>query len=104
MSSILITAATFSLLAGPLSDRISRKYTLAVGGAIFSAGSAIVASASKLPQIFVGRCLAGVGEGLFLSVCTVYTCEIAPAAIRGTLVCTIQLFITIGVASGVLFA
>ena len=44
--------------------------------------------------------LAGVGEGLFLSVVTVYTCEIAPAAIRGFLVCTIQFFITIGLASG----
>ncbi|KAL5511144.1 hypothetical protein ACEPAH_4359 [Sanghuangporus vaninii] len=100
VSCILITAATFSLFAGPLSDRISRKHTMTVGGAIFAVGSAIVASASKLPQIFAGRCLAGAGEGLFLSVITVYTCEIAPAAIRGTLACTIQLFITIGVASG----
>ncbi|EJD02449.1 general substrate transporter [Fomitiporia mediterranea MF3/22] len=100
VSSILITAATFSLLAGPLSDRISRKYTLALGGAIFSAGSAIVASSPKLAQVFIGRCLAGAGEGLFLSVVTVYVCEIAPAALRGTLVCTIQLFVTIGIASG----
>ena len=100
VSSILITAATFSLLAGPLSDRISRKYTLTIGGAVFAGGSVIAASASKLPQIFVGRCLAGIGEGLFLSVVIVYTCEIAPAAIRGTLACTVELFITAGVAAG----
>lgn len=73
---------------------------MAIGGAVFAAGSAIAASSSTLAQLLVGRCLAGAGEGLFLSTITVYTCEIAPTAIRGTLACTIQLFVTIGIASG----
>ncbi|KAH8116826.1 general substrate transporter [Phellopilus nigrolimitatus] len=100
VSSILITASTASLLAGSLSDRISRIYTFSVGGAIFAVGSAIIASASTLAQLLVGRCVAGVGEGIFLSVIIVYQCEIAPAAIRGSLACTLQLLVTVGVASG----
>lgn len=100
VSSILLTASTASFFAGALSDRISRKYTFAVGGAVFAIGSVIVASAKTLPQLIVGRCIAGVGEGLFLATITVYTCEIAPTAIRGTLACTTQLFVTFGIASG----
>jgi len=38
------------------------------------------------------------GQGI--SVVTVYLCEIAPANMRGTLACMIQLFITIGIAVG----
>ena len=100
VSSILIPASIFSLVAGPLSNKISRTYTIAIGGAVFAVGSAIAASSSTLPQFFVGRCLAGVGEGLFLSTITVYTCEIVPAAVRGRLSCTTQLFVTFGIASG----
>ncbi|KAI5119490.1 hypothetical protein M0805_009514 [Coniferiporia weirii] len=100
VSSILITAAVASVLAGPLSDRISRTYTFSLGSAIFAVGSTIVASSSTLAQLLVGRCIAGVGEGLFLSVIIVYHCEIAPSAIRGSLACTLQLLITIGIASG----
>ena len=100
VSSILITASIASLLAGPLSDRISRTRTISLGAMTFSAGSAIACSSASLPQLFVGRCIAGVGEGLFLSAITVYTVEIAPARARGRLGTVVQLFITIGIASG----
>jgi len=72
VSSILIAAAIVSIVSGPLSDRISRTYTIAVGGLVFAVGSTIVASSHKLAQFFVGRCIAGVGEGLFISSITVY--------------------------------
>lgn len=100
VSSILIPASIFSLLAGPLSDRISRTRTFALGGAVSVVGNVIACSASSLPQLFVGRCIAGAGEGLFVSTITVYTCEIAPTAIRGKLSCTVQLYITLGIAAG----
>lgn len=100
VSTILITASIFSFLAGPLSNRISRIYTIALGGLVFAAGSAISASAYSLAQLFVGRAITGAGEGLFLSTITVYTCEIAPASVRGRLSCVTQLGVTLGVASG----
>ncbi|ETW86089.1 MFS sugar transporter [Heterobasidion irregulare TC 32-1] len=100
VSSILITASISSIFAGPLSDRISRTRTFALGGAVFSIGSIISSAAYNLPMLFVGRCLSGIGEGLFLSTITVYILEIAPTNIRGSLSCTTQLLITMGIALG----
>jgi MFS family permease len=100
VSAILITASLASLVAGPLSDKISRTRTFALGGLIFAIGSVIECASFALPMLIVGRCIAGVGEGLFLSTIIVYVCEIAPTAIRGSLSCTVQLYITIGIAAG----
>ncbi|KAK7056853.1 hypothetical protein VNI00_002570 [Paramarasmius palmivorus] len=100
ISCILITASLSSLFAGPLSDHISRTYTIGIGGAVYAAGSAIGASSMRLPQLFVGRCIAGVGEGLFISSITVYVTEISPPSARGRLATFVQLFNTMGIMSG----
>lgn len=102
VSSILLPAALASLAAGSLADRISRTRTFTIGGAIFALGAVLECAANNLAMLIVGRCIAGVGEGLFLSMITVYICEIAPTAIRGRLSCTMQLFVVIGVALGML--
>lgn len=100
VSSILLSASLASLVSGPLSNRISRTRTIALGAIVFAIGSAIACSAGPLAQLFVGRCIAGVGEGLFLSAITVYTIEIAPSSARGRLGTVVQFFITMGLASG----
>lgn len=102
VSSILLTASVFSIVAGPLADRISRTRTIAVGAVVFSVGEAMCAGAARgsLAVFIAGRCIAGAGEGLFLSTITTYTCEIAPTHIRGRLSVTVQLFVTIGIAVG----
>lgn len=100
VSSILITASIASLFAGPLSDKISRTRTFALGGLIFGIGSIIECASLTLPMLIIGRCITGIGEGFFLSTITVYVCEIAPTATRGSLSCTVQLYVTIGVAVG----
>ena len=100
VSSILLTASLSSLFSGPLSNKISRTRSIALGAVVFAAGSAVACSAGALPQLFVGRCIAGVGEGLFLSAIIVYTVEIAPSSSRGRLGTVIQLFVTSGIATG----
>ncbi|KAK0434938.1 general substrate transporter [Armillaria borealis] len=100
VSSILIAASITSLVAGPLSDRISRTRTIALGGAVFSAGCAIACSAQHRPQLFIGRSIAGVGQGLFISSITVYVTEISPSASRGRLSTFLQSFNTIGIMTG----
>jgi MFS family permease len=72
VSSILIAASIVSVASGPLSDRISRTYTISLGGCIFAIGAALACSATTLPQFFVGRCVEGIGEGFFISSITVY--------------------------------
>ncbi|KAK0458443.1 general substrate transporter [Desarmillaria tabescens] len=100
VSSILIAASITSVIAGPLSDRISRIRTISMGGAVYATGCAIACSAQHRPQLFIGRCIAGVGEGLFISSITVYVTEISPPASRGRLSTCVQLFNTCGVMSG----
>lgn len=102
VSSILLTASVVSLLAGPLADRISRTYTLALSGVVIAVGEALCVGAGRgqLAVFIAGRCITGAGAGLLASPMTTYTCEIAPTHIRGRLCVTAQLFITIGIAAG----
>ncbi|KAJ6560253.1 general substrate transporter [Mycena capillaripes] len=100
VSSMIATAALSAVFSGALSDRISRTYTISLGAFVFSVGCAIACSASALPQLFVGRCIAGFGEGIFISSITVYVMEISPTSKRGRTMTTVQLFNTIGVAAG----
>jgi MFS family permease len=97
---MIATAALSAVFSGALSDRISRTYTISLGAFVFSVGCAIACSAKALPQLFIGRCIAGFGEGIFISPITVYVIEISPPSKRGRTMTTVQLLNTIGVASG----
>lgn len=82
---------TAGVFAGLLSDYRGREQAISIGCLIFSIGSAISASSNTLGVLIFGRCIAGAGEGLFLSVIGVYVCEIAPKRLRGKMVLLIQL-------------
>ena len=73
VSCILLAAAVASLFAGALSDRFGRPRAIAIGCLGFAIGAAIEAGASSLGMFMTGRCVVGVGEGLFLSTVVVYT-------------------------------
>ncbi|KAH7102704.1 general substrate transporter [Auriculariales sp. MPI-PUGE-AT-0066] len=102
VSCILLTAALFSVVAGPLADRISRTRTIALGGVVSAIGEAICLAATRgnLGMFIAGRAIAGMGEGLFMSPITTYICEIAPTPVRGRLTVQIQLFVTLGLLCG----
>jgi MFS family permease len=51
-------------------------------------------------MFIAGRAVAGLGEGLFLSVCGVWLIECAPKEVRGRMGAMLQLGVTLGVASG----
>ena len=69
---ILVPSALTGIIGGSISDKISRKRTIALGCAIFAIGSAISAGSNSLAALITGRCIAGLGEGLFLSCLSVY--------------------------------
>lgn len=103
VSSILIPASLTSFFAGSIADSIGRVLAISIGGCIFALGTALEAAAQDLAMLFVGRCITGVGEGLFLSTLTVYVCEIAPAATRGVLASVQQMLVTFGLFLGYFF-
>ncbi|KZP33551.1 general substrate transporter [Athelia psychrophila] len=97
---ILIPSAVTGLLAGNLSNHISRKYTISLGSLIFAIGSALACASPNLTTLIVARCIAGSGEGLFLSAAAVYLCEICPKHLRGRILTCFQLFNTGAIAIG----
>jgi DNA-directed RNA polymerase III subunit RPC2 len=71
VSSILIPAAFSSCFAGKLADLLGRPKAIAIGAIIFGLGAALEAGAYKLAMFIVGRCIEGIGEGLYLGVLVV---------------------------------
>lgn len=67
VSSVLIPAATSSFFAGHLADRAGRVRAMALGGCIYGIGATIEAAAVHIAMLVIGRSIAGVGQGLFLS-------------------------------------
>ncbi|KAF9003724.1 general substrate transporter [Hymenopellis radicata] len=108
VSIILIPAAIVSFGSGSISDRLSRTYATSLGCIIYGVGSLICCLAglngqsqsSALAMVFVGRCISGAGEGVFLSAVTIYAIEVAPHHARGRVGCIVQLYIALGTLLG----
>lgn len=100
VSSILVPASLTSFFAGSVADKFGRTLTISIGALIYALGTALEAAAQDLVMLFVGRCITGVGEGLFLSTLVVYVIEIAPARERGVLASVQQLLVTMGICAG----
>ncbi|GAA6063189.1 hypothetical protein JCM10212_006855 [Sporobolomyces blumeae] len=100
VSIILVPSALTGILAGNVADWISRKYTISLGCAIFAVGSIVSAAATNLGMLVAGRCVAGIGEGLFLSAAGVFLCEISPKHLRGRMMILQQIFNTGAIAAG----
>jgi MFS family permease len=67
VSSILLPATFSSLFAGAIADSLGRTRAVAIGALFFAIGAALEASAVNLGMLIGGRCVVGLGEGLFLS-------------------------------------
>ncbi|CDZ96594.1 sugar transporter [Phaffia rhodozyma] len=90
-----------SLSAGLIGDKIGRKGAMyvAIFWVLIGAILQIIVVGSR-PLIVVGRLILGVGVGIVSNCTTLYLSEICPAAIRGTIVSSWQLFLAIGQVIG----
>jgi MFS family permease len=69
---MLLAATVASLFAGALADRIGRPRAVAVGALFHGIGAVLESGAAALGMFVVGRCIVGIGQGLFLSTLYVY--------------------------------
>jgi MFS family permease len=111
----ILSAGTFfgALGAAPIADRIGRRLSLIVSCCVFSFGVILQTAATELPMFVAGRFFAGFGVGLvsalseysssfkaysltILLTVPLYQSETAPKWIRGVIVGSYQLAITIG--------
>jgi SP family sugar:H+ symporter-like MFS transporter len=95
----ILSAGTFfgALSAAPLADIIGRRNGLMVScGIVFNLGVILQTASTHRPLFIAGRFFAGLGVGLVSAIIPLYQSETAPKWIRGTIVGTYQLAITVG--------
>ncbi|KEF51707.1 uncharacterized protein A1O9_12342 [Exophiala aquamarina CBS 119918] len=86
-----------AIIAGFMADKIGRKWSLLVSGAVVMVGVLLQFNAwGHLAALYVGRFVAGLGVGSCSVVTPLYTSENVPRAIRGLLTGTYQFFIVLG--------
>lgn len=82
----------------PFTKAHGRKRGVMVSAAVFCVGAAIeTANAHSLAAWYVGRVLAGLGQGGCSMIVPIYSAEMAPKAIRSKLGSMYQFFFTIGI-------
>ena len=87
-----------ALASAPIADRIGRKYSISLGSLVIAVGFVVQISASHdWVQVAMGRWVTGLGVGSLSLLVPMYQAETAPPWIRGAMVCTYQLFITLGI-------
>jgi MFS family permease len=97
VSTLLLFAWAGSLANGPIADRAGRKGSILLAVVVFTVGSALQAAAHDIPMLFAGRAVAGFSVGMLTMIVPMYISEVAPSALRGTLVVLQQLSITLGI-------
>lgn len=108
----ILSAGTFfgAIIAGDVSERIGRKWTVIMGTFIYMIGVIIQMitglGGDPLGVIVAGRLVAGLGVGFESAIVILYMSEICPKKVRGALVAGYQFCITIGIllASCVVYA
>ncbi|PKS07151.1 hypothetical protein jhhlp_005751 [Lomentospora prolificans] len=98
----ILSLGTFlgAIIAGDVSDRIGRKWTVILGCFIYMLGvviQMITGAGDALAAIVVGRLVAGLGVGFESAIVILYMSEICPRKVRGALVAGYQFCITIGI-------
>lgn len=97
VSSFLLGCAASAIVTGPAADVISRKWTIFVGAIIFTIGGALQGSAYGLPQLIIGRVVAGLAVGALSTIIPVYNAELSSPEVRGVMNTLFQLAITLGI-------
>lgn len=93
-----LAAAVGAMIAGPVSDIYSRKYSISAWCVVFLLGVAIQTGGTyNVATQYAGRWFAGMGVGALSMLVPMYNAELAPPGIRGSLVALQQLAITFGI-------
>lgn len=94
---VTLGALVGALAAGLLADRLGRRHTLMLAGAVFMVGAGVSGLAPDTAVLVAGRFVVGFGVGVASVAAPLYAAEMAPKATRGRFVSTYQLAITIGI-------
>jgi len=96
VASLTVGAAIGAVLAGWISFRLGRKYSLLLAAIIFVTGSLLSAFAPNIGVLIFARGFIGLAVGIASYATPLYLAEIAPEKIRGSMISFYQLLITSG--------
>ncbi|GKZ19580.1 hypothetical protein AbraIFM66951_011297 [Aspergillus brasiliensis] len=75
-----------ALIAFTIGERLGRKKTVLIGTAIMTVGTLLCCTSYSLPQIFIGRVILGLGNGINTTTAPVWQTETSQPKWRGKLV------------------
>lgn len=75
-----------ALLAFTAGERLGRKKSILVGTTIMLIGTVLMSASFSLGQMFAGRIILGIGNGINTATAPLWQCETSPAKWRGKLV------------------
>lgn len=102
-SCALIGCLAGSFLSGMLGDRLGRKRSLLLAGALFAISSILTGWAFSFSAFITWRIVGGLAIGLASNISPMYIAEISPAQWRGRLVSLNQLAIVCGILGAQIF-
>jgi sugar porter (SP) family MFS transporter len=97
MSCALVGCLLGAIASGPLSERLGRQRTLLIAALAFTASAIGTGSAATLNDFIAWRIAGGIAIGMASVLSPIYIAEVAPAQIRGKLVCLNELTIVLGI-------
>ncbi|XP_075148733.1 facilitated trehalose transporter Tret1-like [Haematobia irritans] len=98
ISSVLALGALIApFIAGPLADKIGRKWTLLCSSFFLAISYLLMMIAHHVSIILLGRVLQGFGAGFVMTVIPMYVGEISTANVRGATGSLMQLFLVAGI-------
>ncbi|RMZ77171.1 hypothetical protein DV737_g4506, partial [Chaetothyriales sp. CBS 132003] len=87
-----------ALVGAPIADKIGRRPSISICCVVVSVGFIIqIAADTAWYQVMIGRFIAGLGVGGLSLMVPMYQAETAPPWIRGAMISSYQLFITLGI-------
>ncbi len=102
-SCALVGCLAGSLLSGVISDRLGRKRSLLLSGALFAVSSVLTGWAFSFATFITWRIVGGLAIGLASNISPMYIAEISPTEWRGRLVSLNQLAIVCGILGAQIF-
>lgn len=93
-----------ALLHGSLADHFGRRVGLVSAVVFLFVGPLVMASATSLSTLLIGRMLCGLGIGGGMLVVTIYVAELTPSSQRGRLVACQEVALNFGMVCGFLMS
>jgi SP family galactose:H+ symporter-like MFS transporter len=96
-SAVPLGALMAAILTSRITDRFGRKKSLILAGALFLAGSSMSALTPNLEFLIFARLILGWAIGVAAIVAPLYLSETAATGVRGVMIASYQLMVTIGI-------